>query len=302
MKVTYLKTTVAALILLGTQSCKKGEATLSSEALNTTSENTSYAADSISSVASLQIPDKQFIKTANVHMEVSDVYEATISIEKSLSTLNGFVTHSNLQSNIVSENTYNTSDENAMLVRKFQTENTMQVRVPTQNLGEFLKLINDKKVFLNSRIINAEDVTTSIKYAELEGKRLKKNAEEIEQLKTDTTKVKLRNQNRTQDNLQTLANLDVEDQLKYSTVDIYIKEPNIRVAEIAVSNSQNIDNKYKSNFIYSLKNAVIDGYYLIQNIIVALVTIWPILIVGLIALYFFKRNKIKIRKANNSNA
>jgi hypothetical protein len=54
----------------------------------------------------MKVQDKQFIKTADVNMEVKDVYDATISIEKSVQELGGFVTHSNLKSNVISENTY----------------------------------------------------------------------------------------------------------------------------------------------------------------------------------------------------
>ena len=34
------------------------------------------------------------------------------------------------------------------LVKKYQTENTMQLRVPTEKLGALLTFINDKKLFL----------------------------------------------------------------------------------------------------------------------------------------------------------
>ncbi|MFL9835626.1 DUF4349 domain-containing protein [Chryseobacterium terrae] len=291
MKTTYIRLTIATVLLLGIYSCKKGEATTSDYAVSEPEYNKEIVADSISSVATMSVKDKQFIKTANVNMEVKDVYNATISIEKSVQDLGGFVTHSNLQSRVISEETYNTSDENAMLVKKYQTENSMQVRVPTSRLGELLTLINDKKLFLNSRVINAEDVTSSIKYAEMEGKRIKKTAENISELKTTKDKVEMSDENMSEENQQKLANLDVADNLKYSTVDIYIQEPNVRIAEIAVTNSINIDNKYKFDFFYSAKNAFVEGYYLIQRIVIGLVTIWPILLIGGIAFYFYRKNK-----------
>ncbi|MCX8522841.1 DUF4349 domain-containing protein [Chryseobacterium formosus] len=289
MKTTHIRLTIATALLLGVYSCKKGEATASD--YENLEANKEIVADSISSVATMSVKDKQFIKTANVNMEVKDVYNATISIEKSVQELGGFVTHSDLQSRVISEETYNTSDEDAMLVKKYQTENSMLVRVPTEKLGKFLTLINDKKLFLNSRIINAEDVTSSIKYAELEGKRIKKNEENISQLKANKDKVTLDNENMSDGNLQQLANMDVSDNLKYSTVDIYIQEPKLRIAEIAVTNSKNIDNKYKFNFFYSAKNAFVEGYYLIQRLIVGLIMIWPIVLIAAIAFYFYRKNK-----------
>ena len=289
MKTTYIKLTIAAALLLGIYSCKKGEATASGS--ETAQYSKEIAADSVSSAATTSVKDKQFIKTANINMEVKDVYEATISMEKSVLELGGFVTHSNLQSNVVSEETFNTSNEKATLVKKYQTENTMQVRVPTEKLGVLLTLINDKKLFLNSRIINAEDVTANIKYAELESKRTKKTGENISTLKTNKDKVNMSDENMSEENQQKLAKMDVSDNLKYSTVDIYIKEPKLRIAEIAVTNSQNIDNKYKFNFVYDVKNAFVEGFYLIQRIILGLVTICPIVLIAAIAFYFYRKNK-----------
>ncbi|MEY8758013.1 DUF4349 domain-containing protein [Chryseobacterium tongliaoense] len=292
MKTTYLKLSLSAVILLGVYSCKKGEATASEYELSANADSASaVVSDSVSSAATMNVKDKQFIKTADVNMEVKDVYEATISIEKSVQDLGGFVTHSNLHSNVISEDTYNTSGEDAMLVKKYQTENTMQVRVPTAKLGELLTLINTKKLFLNSRSINAEDVTSDIKYAELEGKRIKKTGENISQLKTNKDKVKMSNENMSEENMQQLANMDVTDHLKYSTIDIYIREPKVRIAEIAITNTRNIDNKYKFNFIYDAKNAFVEGFYLIQKIAVGLITIWPVLLIAAVIIYFMRKRK-----------
>lgn len=298
MKTTYIKLSLAAVLLLGIYSCKKGEAVAADyETANATDSASFMVSDSVSSAATMKIKDKQFIKTADVNMEVQDVYDATVSIEKSVQDLGGFVSHSNLRSNIISEDTYNTSNEDAILVKKYQTENAMQVRVPTPKLGEFLTLINNKKLFLNFRSINAEDVTSSIKYAELEGRRIKKTGENITQLKNNKDKVKLDDDNMSEGNLQQLANLEVTDNLKYSTIDIYIKEPKYRIAEIAITNTKNIDNKYKFNFIYDAKNAFVEGFYLIQKIAVGLITIWPVLLIAAVIIYCIRRRK-PIQKTN----
>ncbi|WP_353148206.1 DUF4349 domain-containing protein [Chryseobacterium sp.] len=293
MKTTYIKLSLSAIILLGVYSCKKGEVSASDlEAYANTDSVSSMVSDSVSSAATMKVKDKQFIKTADINMEVKDVYNATISIEKSVQDLGGFVTHSNLRSNVVSENTYNTSDEDAMLIKKYQTENTMQVLVPTEKLGELLTLINNDKLFLNARSINAEDVTSSIKYAEMESQRNRKTSENISQLRTNKDKVKLDDNNMTEGNLQKLAGMDTADNLKYSTVDIYIKEPKLRIAEIAVTNTNRLDNKYKFNFIYDAKDGFIYGFYLIQKIIVALINIWPLLLITACLIYFLRKRKM----------
>ena len=54
--------------------------------------------------------------------------------------------------------------------------------------------------------------------------------------------------------------MNMTDDLKYSTIDIYIKEPQLRIAEIAVTNTTSIDNKYKYNFIYDAKDGFVYGF------------------------------------------
>lgn len=291
----------ASFLLTIIFSCNKTETVGSNNQADTDYTATAEISDSISSVANLQVKDKQFIKSADVNMEVKDVYDATISIEKQLTNLGGFVTSSKLNSQIISEETFNISDENATLVRKFQTENSIQVRVPTEKLGEFLTFINDKKLFLNTRNITAEDVTANIKLADLETKRNAKTEANISHLKTDKDKVNLADENQSESNYQKVASIEMTDQLKYSTVNIYLKEPKLRIAEIAITNTRNIDNKYKFNFFYDVKNAFVEGFYIIQKLIIGLVTIWPILLIGAVIFYIIKKRKPLFEKSDSKN-
>lgn len=294
MKNLNTKIVASALILNTIFACQKSEQsenTVKMNEVSAISDEALESADTISSAASMQVKDKKFVKTAEVDMEVKDVYDATIFIEKQLKNLGGFVTVSRLNSNVLSAETFETSDSEATLVKKFQTENRMQVRVPTAQLGDFLTFINDKKLFLNSRVILAEDVTNNAKIAALESQKLQQTGKVIDKMKNNGEKVEKTESNLAQNNSQQIQNMKLTDDLKYSTVEIYIKEPQIRVAEIAVINSKNIDNKYKFNFFYDLKNALVEGFYMIQKIIVGLVTIWPLLLIGALIIYFVKKRK-----------
>ena len=64
-----------------------------------------------------------------------------------------------IRDSIISEDSYDISSEKAMLIKKFSIDNQMQVRVPTEKLGDFLQFIHKQNLFLNHRTITAEDVT-----------------------------------------------------------------------------------------------------------------------------------------------
>ncbi len=291
MKNLPKKLLIATVAFSTVYSCKKGGYDKAETVAEPTADYAAAVSDSVSMSASQTVAEKKFVKTADVNMEVKDVYDATIFIEKQLKDLGGFVTESRLQSNIVSEETFETSDTDATLVKKFQTDNKMQVRVPTEKLGDFLTFINDKKVFLNSRIIIAEDVTNNAKIAELETQKLQKTGTVIKKMKNNGEKVEKTESNLEQNKQQNIEKMNLADNLKYSTVDIYIKEPKVRVAEIAVTNTNNIDNKYKFNFFYDAKNAFVEGFYLVQRLIVGLIKIWPIILIGFLIIYFLRKRK-----------
>lgn len=289
MKNLHPKTVLISLVLLTGTACSKSEVS-TTEVMHET-DSAVLISDSISNAATMEMEGKRFIKSANVDMEVKDVYDATIAIEKSVQEMGGFVTTSELISRIVSEETYEVSDESAVLFRKFRTENNMQVRIPTEQLGALLQFINNSKVFLTSRVILAEDVTANIELAKMESKRIKTTADNIRQIRNNKDKVKLDDQNMGANNNQKVADLQMSDRLKYSTVQIYLKEPELRVAEIAVTNVRNKDNKFKSNFLYETKNAFVEGFYLTQRLVIGLLTLWPILILGGLLIYFFRRKR-----------
>ncbi len=294
MKNIQHKIVIGSFVCLSLWSCNKQE---TSE--NSIPETTEYATtDSVSLAARQEVAGKKFVKTAEVDMEVMDVYDATIYIEKSLLELGGFVSQSHLQSNIVSEDTYETSDKDAVLVKKFLTENRMQVRVPTQNLGQFLTLINNKKLFLNSRVILAEDVTNNAKISQLEAQNHAQTATVIAHMKPTNEKVEHTENNLQKESERQISEIQLADNLKYSTVDLIIKEPKPRIAEIPVINIKNIDNKYRFNFFYGAKNAIAEGFYLIKRFLVALITIWPFLLITGLLYYFNRKRKKKSASIN----
>ena len=91
-------------------------------------------------------------------------------------------------------------------------------------------------------------------------------------------------------NTQQIENLNLADNIKYSTVDIYIKEPKVRIAEIAITNTQFYDNKYQVNFFYEAKSSLLNGFYLVQKFFVFLLNFWPLFLGILIVIYFVKYN------------
>lgn len=292
MNTKFKKMVIATIIFAGLlSSCKKYETVGSANEAEMTVDSAVVVSDSISMAATQEVEGKRFIKNADVEMEVKDVYDATIAIEKNLKEIGGFVTNSKMNALISSEETFPISDNEAKLVKKFRQVNTIEVRVPTVKLGEFLDFVNKSNLFLHTRNISAEDVSSNIMMAKLEEKRMQKTEKNIEKIKNNSEKVSLADGNLQEQNIQKLETFNLNDILKYSTVTLNLSEPSDRISTIAIANSKNYDNQYRYNFIYDVKNAIVEGFYLVQQLIVALFTIWPFILIAGLVFYFWRKRK-----------
>ena len=245
----------------------------------------------ISMAASQEVEGKKFVRKADVNMEVSDVYQATIYIENTLKEMGGFVTLSNYRSEVLEEKVFPQSDEKSMLVREYITKNQMQVRVPTEKLSDFLKQLNDKNIFLRERIITAEDVSTNIKMAELEKQRMAKHKAQLSQQTNTIKNAEAVNENERELNYQKINDLNLADELKYSTVEIYLSEPKSKISQVEIPNTKSLKNKYHGGFGYSIKEAFADGFYGFQQFLILVAHAWMFILAGILGIFVWKNRK-----------
>ena len=296
MKSITQKIVFSLVFLVIIASCaKKIEAEGTYEDLDLKSLESEAVADSttapISMAASQEVEGKKFVRKADVNMEVSDVYQATIYIENALKEMGGFVTLSNYRSEVLEEKVFPQSDEKSMLVREYITKNQMQVRVPTEKLSDFLKQLNDKNIFLRERIITAEDVSTNIKMAELEKQRMAKHKAQLSQQTNTIKNAEAVNENERELIYQKINDLNLADELKYSTVEIYLSEPKSKISQVEIPNTKSLKNKYHGGFGYSIKEAFADGFYGFQQFLILVAHAWMFILAGILGIFVWKNRK-----------
>ena len=245
-------------------------------------------AASISMAATQEVEGKKFVRKADVDMDVSDVYQATIYIENTLKEMGGFVTSSNYRSDVLEENVFPQSEEKSLYVRKYTTKNQMQVRVPTEKLSDFLKLLNDKSIFLRERTITAEDVS---EMAELEKQRMEKHKAQLSQQTNTTKNAEATNDNERELNYQKINDFNLADELKYSTVDIHLSEPKFKISQVEMPNVNKLENKYKGSFWYDFKEAFVDGFYGFQKFLILAANAWMFILVGVLGIFAWRNRK-----------
>ena len=296
MKSITQKIVFSLVFLVIIASCaKKIEAEGTYEDLDLKSLESEAVADSaaapMSMAASQEVEGKKFVRKADVNMEVSDVYQATIYIENALKEMGGFVTLSNYRSEVLEEKVFPQSDEKSMLVREYITKNQMQVRVPTEKLSDFLKQLNDKNIFLRERIITAEDVSTNIKMAELEKQRMAKHKAQLSQQTNTIKNAEAVNENERELIYQKINDFNLADELKYSTVEIYLSEPKSKISQVEIPNTKSLKNKYHGGFGYSIKEAFANGFYGFQQFLILVAHAWMFILAGILGIFVWKNRK-----------
>ena len=245
----------------------------------------------MSMAASQEVESKKFVRKANVDMDVSDVYQATIYIENTLKEMGGFVTSSNYRSDVLEENIFPQSEEKSLYVRKYTTKNQMEVRVPTEKLSDFLKLLNDKSIFLRERTITAQDVSVNVKMAELEKQRMEKHKAQLSQQANTTKNAEATNDNERELNYQKINDFNLADELKYSTVSIYLSEPKFKISQVEMPNVNKLENKYKGSFWYDFKEAFVDGFYGFQKFLILAANAWMFILAGILGIFAWRNRK-----------
>lgn len=254
-----------------------------------------------STAADYTHPDRKFVRTADLSMEVKNVYESTTRIENKVSELGGYVTKSDLASNVFSEKTYEISKDSAVEVRKYTVSNRMMLRIPEKELSKFLIALGDEISFLDYRNIQADDVSLQLLLSQMEQQRIENVNGKLENLTSENGKIgekqqviSDRNNKQSELNHEKISRMKTEDEIAYSTVSLTIKEKE-KAAEIPVINLKDFDDKYKTGFWLSAWNSVKGGFDLLQTILIGILYLWPVFVLGSLIWFAIR----KYRKSAN---
>lgn len=245
---------------------------------------------------------RKFIRTADLKFKVKNVVNATYAIENITNKIGGFVTYTNLSSEIDNTATTAVSADSSLETTYFTVVNNMTLRVPNTQLDTTLKLIASLIDYLDYRIIKADDVALHLLANDLTQERTKKNEKRL----TDAIDSKGKKLNETanaeelllkkqeeSDNAK-ISNLSLKDQINFSTITLLIYQRQDIKREL-ISNYKNIE-EYKPNFGKRIIGAFHTGWEILQNAIIFLAQIWGLILLLIVGLFLYKRYGNKRKK------
>ena len=278
------------LVLSCKESASKENAAYAEEA---TTDSTSV----ISSSASVENKNsnRKFVRTADVKFKVKNVAKSTYAIEDATTKFGGFVTYTNLQSNIHSEDRTKVSQDSTLVTTKYKVDNNITIRVPNTKMDTVIKTITKQIHFLDYRIIKADDVTLQMLSNELAQKRSNSSEKRLEN--AIDSKGKKLNQvvkaeetldaKKEQNDASKLQNLSLQDQVNFSTLTLNIYQDE-SIKQEMVANEKSI-NAYRPNIGLQIWDSVKTGWFILEHIISFIVVLWPFALIGFLGFLGYKK-------------
>lgn len=248
----------------------------------------------------------KFVVRSSVKFKVDDVYKATLQVENLASKMDGFVIHSNLNSNVSRTYDEKISLDSMLEVTEFYRSIDMQIKVPSKNLEPFLLSIASEISFLNYRNINAEEVTIQLKAHRWMQEQFKEYQDEIRDITvpsknkstlSELEKIKFIYQQKEVEKNRLVEHWKLQDDIEYALVSInmYGRDQK-QITKLPIPDDIE---KYEPGFWTKAKDGFYQGWKGIQVLFLGLITVWPLWVIGLV-IWLVIRRWIKRKSQNHS--
>lgn len=239
--------------------------------------------------------ERKFVRTADAKFKVKNVAQSTYAIENAATKFGGFVTYTNLQSNIYEKFYTKISQDSTLEMTRYKVENNITIRVPNTQLDTILKTIAKQIDFLDYRVIKADDVSFQLLSNELAQNRSKNYESRLEKAidekgkklnEINASEENLNNQKEINDNKK-LEHLALNDKINFSTISLYIYQPETTKQEMAVNQAD--ISAYRPHIGIQIVDGLKTGWYILEAIISFIAQLWSLLLLGFIAYIIYKK-------------
>lgn len=239
--------------------------------------------------------NRKFVRTADVKFKVKNVAKSTYAIEDATTKFGGFVTYTNLQSNIHSEDRTKVSQDSTLVTTKYKMDNNITIRIPNTKMDTVIKTIAKQIHFLDYRIIKADDVSLQMLSNELAQKRSNQSEKRLEnaidskgkKLNQVVTAEEALDVKKELNDAAKMQNLSLQDQVNFSTLTLNIYQDE-SIKQEMVANEKSI-NAYRPNIGLQIWDSVKTGWFMLEHIISFIVVLWPFVLIGFLGFIGYKK-------------
>lgn len=293
MKVNVFARVFLGVAFFATTACKNE----SEEATFSEAKSELEVADTVNAATTTNTKLKrEFVRTVDAQFEVEDVSAATKSIEDATKKFGGFVTLSNLQTQLLYSDAIPVSADSLLLAKKYKVENLITLRVPNAQLDTVLRTIGKRVKFIDFQTLKCDDVSLQLLASNLERKRNAETANRIGKA-IDQKGTKLpgivdaeqeADSRRASADQAFINKLSLQDNVAFSTVTLKIYQRE-RMQREVVLNESNTDS-FQAPLYIKMSDSFKSGWYLLEGFITFLVGIWPVVLLIIIIISMYKRS------------
>ena len=296
MKISHFTLGIILLFLCIGCSPKKAEESMKSDSTSVALVSSSAA------VENKKDSTHKFIRTADLKFKVKSVIKSTYNIEDIAASQGGFVTFTNLTSNIDEHESEKVSNDSLLITTRYTVSNTITLRVPNIRLDSTLKEIAKNIDFLDYRIIKADDVALQLLSNNLTINRSVNNEIRLKRaisnrgkkLKETTLAEELLSNKQEQADNARISNLSLRDQLNFSMINLIIYQSQTIKHEL-ISND-NRTREYQPGLGTKIVDALSNGWYILEAVLVFFINLWGLIVFGGIVFLLYKIYRIKFKK------
>lgn len=238
---------------------------------------------------------RKFIRTADIKFKTKNVAKSTYAIEDATTKFGGFVTYTNLQSQVSEKEETKVSQDSTLITTNYTVTNDITIRVPNSRLDTVIKSIAKQIDFLEYRVIKADDVSLKMLANELAQNRSKNTENRISKA-IDTKGKKLDNILDAEDKLDAkkeqndnskIENLSLKDQVSFSTITLALYQ-NEAVKQELIANQKSV-NAYRPNIGLQIWDSIKTGWFMLEAVIAFVVQLWGIALIGVLSWFVYKK-------------
>lgn len=264
------------------------------DAVAAVADSTTFASD----ISTLNAPSRKRIRSATIRCRVTDVLDASNQIEKMTRSVDGVVAESDFSNTASDYHEYASGSDSLKKIHLYTPVSTLTLRIPVSKLDSVATLISSLANHIEYR--NMKDTDATFTYlsnalkneAELQVKPIRP------QPKNTVESAVHEEERRTKITDRRIENLEILDNVAYSTFTVYLYEP-LKADTYMTVNPVTIT---RAGFGSEISQALRNGSEWMRSILIGLVEAWPLLLLAAAFIMLVRRwKKLSFHPARNNN-
>lgn len=214
---------------------------------------------------------RRMVREANVNFTAQDVVKTTLAIEKLTIEAGGFIEQKNIDFNVVDTQSQKIADGKIKVFEKVDPIAAMVIRVPSEKAAGVVNQLLPLMYFLNQQQYSAK---------RYELRLLQEKVAQTQYVPSETKNSQL-------SEIARLTQMEVQDRVRYSTITIAVNQPTM-VRERIDIDVDAVARLNGDNFWKRAWNGIQYGWQFVLDLLVILITIWPLYLLIIIGWLLYR--------------